>query len=367
MSAARPASDAPAPREPGAHRSAGCSRAQAAPRCSARWRHRSAARPGRRGCEEGRRDARRHRRRRARPTTSTPRSSTAPRRRRAGRSTTRRSGGRRHVRPAQLAVDAASQRGGGRVDGAAQAGSQVPQRQDRNGGATSSSRSSGLLKPDRRDRGRAARRARHEASEVARRAHGASSGQAPDCLLRPILSDIVYIVPIGYSPKKPVSTGPWKLISYSRASRPCSSRSRTTGASGEARPAPDGRAPRRLGARQRAALRAGRRDQPGAVRAGPRAAGQRNLQTVVSPTAAWNPITMRVDTAPFNDVRVRQAIRLVMDREQASTRRSSAGHPGLDYYGRFDPAAGTGLKRTPDIERRSRCSRGRKSASRSSS
>ena len=26
---------------------------------------------------------------------------------------------------------------------------------------------------------------------------------------------------------------------------------------------------------------------------------------------------MRVDTAPFNDVRVRQAIRLVMDREQA--------------------------------------------------
>src|SRR3954470_13336041 len=30
-----------------------------------------------------------------------------------------------------------------------------------------------------------------------------------------VLSDIVYIVPVGYDPKKPVSTGPWKLVSYS--------------------------------------------------------------------------------------------------------------------------------------------------------
>src|SRR5262245_58631783 len=30
-----------------------------------------------------------------------------------------------------------------------------------------------------------------------------------------VLSDIVYIIPVGYDPKKPVSTGPWKMVSYS--------------------------------------------------------------------------------------------------------------------------------------------------------
>src|SRR5262249_52920651 len=29
-----------------------------------------------------------------------------------------------------------------------------------------------------------------------------------------VLSDICYIIPVGYDPKKPVSTGPWKLVSY---------------------------------------------------------------------------------------------------------------------------------------------------------
>ena len=29
-----------------------------------------------------------------------------------------------------------------------------------------------------------------------------------------VLSDIVYIIPVGYNPKKPVSTGPWKFVSF---------------------------------------------------------------------------------------------------------------------------------------------------------
>jgi peptide/nickel transport system substrate-binding protein len=37
-------------------------------------------------------------------------------------------------------------------------------------------------------------------------------------------------------------------------------------------------------------------------------------KVVISPGGGWNPFTMRVDEAPFNDVRVRQAFRLLVDR-----------------------------------------------------
>ncbi len=37
---------------------------------------------------------------------------------------------------------------------------------------------------------------------------------------------------------------------------------------------------------------------------------------MVSDSAAWNGLVMRVDKAPFNDVRVRQAMRLAINRPQ---------------------------------------------------
>jgi peptide/nickel transport system substrate-binding protein len=41
-----------------------------------------------------------------------------------------------------------------------------------------------------------------------------------------------------------------------------------------------------------------------------------NIKTVASKTGAITPFTMRVDVAPFNDVKVRQALRLLVDRQQ---------------------------------------------------
>ena len=38
--------------------------------------------------------------------------------------------------------------------------------------------------------------------------------------------------------------------------------------------------------------------------------------TLVTDSGAWVPFTMRVDQAPFNDVKVRQAFRLIVDRQQ---------------------------------------------------
>ena len=44
--------------------------------------------------------------------------------------------------------------------------------------------------------------------------------------------------------------------------------------------------------------------------------GNPNLRVLISQTGAWQPFTMRVDAAPFDDVKVRQAMRLIVDREQ---------------------------------------------------
>lgn len=62
-------------------------------------------------------------------------------------------------------------------------------------------------------------------------------------------------------------------------------------------------------------------------------------QVLVSQTGSWNPITMRVDTAPFNDVRVRQAFRLIVDRPQMVKQvLGGQGRIGNDLYAPFDVA-----------------------------
>jgi peptide/nickel transport system substrate-binding protein len=175
--------------------------------------------------------------------------------------------------------------------------------------------------------------------------------KAPVSFFDQVLSDIVYIIPIGYNPKKPVSTGPWKFVSF------------TPGRQTELVPfenywgvkpkvdklvlleLPDDQA--RVNA-----LLSGQVDVINQVpfQQVPTLKANSKVQTVVSETAAWNPITMRVDSAPFSDVRVRQAIKLCMDRKQAvATALFGQGVPGSDYYGRFDPTSTTSLVREPDI------------------
>jgi peptide/nickel transport system substrate-binding protein len=58
-----------------------------------------------------------------------------------------------------------------------------------------------------------------------------------------------------------------------------------------------------------------------------------------SNSGAWVPFTMRVDTAPFDDVRVRQAMRLIVDRQQMIDQTLSGfGEIGNDLYAPFDAA-----------------------------
>jgi peptide/nickel transport system substrate-binding protein len=77
-----------------------------------------------------------------------------------------------------------------------------------------------------------------------------------------------------------------------------------------------------------------------------------NLRVLSSETGAWQPFTMRIDQAPFDDVRVRQAFRLIVDREQM-VQQVLSGHGSIanDLYARYDPVYADDLpQRQQDLE-----------------
>jgi peptide/nickel transport system substrate-binding protein len=64
-----------------------------------------------------------------------------------------------------------------------------------------------------------------------------------------------------------------------------------------------------------------------------------SYRVINNPSGSWQPFTMRVDQAPFNDVRVRQAFRLMVSRPQMTEQvLSGSGSVANDLYGRYDPA-----------------------------
>ena len=83
--------------------------------------------------------------------------------------------------------------------------------------------------------------------------------------------------------------------------------------------------------------------------------GHSGTQVLESPSAAWTPICMRVDAAPFTDVRVRQAMRLIANRPQMVAQALSGhGRVGNDLYAPFDEAFASSLAAAPPGHRRRR-------------
>lgn len=80
--------------------------------------------------------------------------------------------------------------------------------------------------------------------------------------------------------------------------------------------------------------------------------GNADVKVLVSQAGSWLPITMAVDQAPFDDVRVRQAMRLIVDREQMVERvLSGYGTVGNDMYGVLDASYPDDFpQRAQDIE-----------------
>jgi peptide/nickel transport system substrate-binding protein len=75
------------------------------------------------------------------------------------------------------------------------------------------------------------------------------------------------------------------------------------------------------------------------------------VKTVASKTGGFEPFTMRVDQAPFNDVRVRQAMRLLVNRQQLiDSALDGYGAIGNDVFSPYDPDFDHGLaQREQDI------------------
>jgi peptide/nickel transport system substrate-binding protein len=74
------------------------------------------------------------------------------------------------------------------------------------------------------------------------------------------------------------------------------------------------------------------------------------ITTVASPGATIVPFTMRVDQPPFDDVRVRQALRLLTDRPQLiGSALDSYGRPASDVFSPLDPDFDPALIRHTDI------------------
>jgi peptide/nickel transport system substrate-binding protein len=64
----------------------------------------------------------------------------------------------------------------------------------------------------------------------------------------------------------------------------------------------------------------------------------RGMGALVSKTGGWIPICMAIDMPPFDDVRVRQAMRLIVDRKGMLEQVNSGyGFVGNDLYAPFDP------------------------------
>ena len=74
------------------------------------------------------------------------------------------------------------------------------------------------------------------------------------------------------------------------------------------------------------------------------------VKTVASKSGAITPFTMRVDQAPFTDVRVRQALRLLVDRPQlVDSALDGYGTVASDVFSPYDPDFNHALQREQDI------------------
>jgi len=162
------------------------------------------------------------------------------------------------------------------------------------------------------------------------------------------------IVPTDYDPAKPVGTGPFKYVSFTPGQQ--SEFEKFADYWEDGKPYvdkltiidfPDDTA--RVNA-----LLGGQVDAIDNLPAAQIASVKSNpsLRVLSSETGAWQPFTMRVDQAPFDDVRVRQAFRLIVDREQMVQQvLSGEGRVANDLYAPYDPAYASDLpQREQDLE-----------------
>jgi peptide/nickel transport system substrate-binding protein len=161
------------------------------------------------------------------------------------------------------------------------------------------------------------------------------------------------IVPVGYNPKKPIGTGPFKYQSFTPGQQSVFARNANYYKNGlpylDQLTIIDSFSDPTTAMN---ALSSGSVDvfenAPPALAA--QAQGNPALRPLISNPGLWVPFTMRADVAPFKDVRVRQAFRLIVNRPQMlASSVSGLGVVASDVYGLYDSCFDSGLKREQDI------------------
>lgn len=148
------------------------------------------------------------------------------------------------------------------------------------------------------------------------------------------------MVPRGYDPKAPDGTGPFKFQSFTPGVQSTFVRNENYWQSGL--PYLDSIVTTNIAdeTSQISGLQAGQLDIVNLLSA-PAVAALRGggYKVTISDTGSWGPFTMRMDQKPFTDVRVRQAMRLVVDRPQMLDQVFGGyGTVGNDIIGIMDPS-----------------------------
>jgi peptide/nickel transport system substrate-binding protein len=162
------------------------------------------------------------------------------------------------------------------------------------------------------------------------------------------------IVPEGYDPAKPIGTGPFKFESFTPGEQSVFSRNpdyfKTDLPHLDELTIIDSFADATAALN---ALKSGTVDvfENAPPELSNQVAGDTTLHTLISGPGLWVPFTMNTDVAPFNDEKVRQAFRLMIDREQMlASSVAGLGVVANDVYGLHDPCYDTSLTREQDVE-----------------
>jgi peptide/nickel transport system substrate-binding protein len=182
--------------------------------------------------------------------------------------------------------------------------------------------------------------------------------KTPYSVLRDVFADAgtaaVRVIPEGYDPANPVGTGPFKMQSFEAGVRSLFVKNANYWR--EEQPYVDELEMINFtddGARVNALLS----NQVDAIAGLPAnqmrvIAANRQLKVINSETGAWNPFTMHTKAAPFDDVRVRKAMRLLVNRPQLIQQVfAGQGAVANDLFGRYDPGYAKNLpQRELDID-----------------
>lgn len=179
----------------------------------------------------------------------------------------------------------------------------------------------------------------------------------PYAILDQLVANYYYnIVPQGYDPKKPIGTGPFKYRSFTPGQQSTFDRNDNYWRSGE--PYVDTLVISDFDdeTAQLNALNGGQADMVNQLSAsGAATLATSGAHSVVSPGGGWVPFTMRVDADPFTNKDVREAFRLMVDRqEMMNVVFGGNGTVANDVCSYYDPSYNHDLPQRPHDPDRAR-------------